>query len=328
MEINIPYYEDNTRISNSAIGWFNKKGPRYLRDMLDGNAEGISGKFLERGTMIHEYILQPEEFWKDYEILDFESPKVKQKKDFCELFANLLSIEPFSNEQDLLLKAYKNAYSNNKTDEQCLVDAIKLKNLYIDYIKYLRISHTKNVISFADVQMLKKIKNNLNNHIAARKLLWEYTGDSYNEFHINWTHSGTKVDCKSLLDKVTIDNENKVVTLIDLKTTSDIFNFKHSVEEYDYYRQIQFYFEALEWYFTNELKEDWNSYEKKAYIIAIQTNNNYNVRVFNMLNQEELSNRSNIIANTLKEISYHITTDNWEHTRNYYENDGIEELYS
>ena len=27
MDISIPYYEDNTRISNSNIGWFLKKGP-------------------------------------------------------------------------------------------------------------------------------------------------------------------------------------------------------------------------------------------------------------------------------------------------------------
>lgn len=48
MKIEIPYYEDNTRISNSAIGWFLKKGPRYLKDMLDGKEEGISGKFLKK----------------------------------------------------------------------------------------------------------------------------------------------------------------------------------------------------------------------------------------------------------------------------------------
>ena len=39
MEIIIPYYEDNTRISNSAIGWFLNKGPQYLRDMLDNKEE-------------------------------------------------------------------------------------------------------------------------------------------------------------------------------------------------------------------------------------------------------------------------------------------------
>ena len=36
--------------------------------------------------------------------------------------------------------------------------------------------------------------------------------------------------------------------------------------------------------------------------------------------------RKNIIAKTLTEISYHINSGNWEHTRKYYENDGIEEL--
>lgn len=325
MDISIPYYEDNSRISNSAIGWFNKKGPQYLRNMLDGKEEGISGKFLEKGTMIHEYILQPEEFWKDYEILDFDTPKVSQQKTFCECYANLLSTDPFEEDSTLLVKAYRNSYSNSKNDVQVLVDATKLKETYTDYVKYLRISSTKNVISFADLNMLKNIKSNLKNHIAANTLLWPTDEvEEHNEFHINWEHNGVK--CKSLLDRVVIDHSNKVVTLIDLKTTADAFNFKHSVEEYDYYRQIEFYFEALAWYFKNELGLDIDEYEKKAYIIAIQSNSNNQVRVFNMLNQEELSKRSDIISNTLKEISYHINSGNWEHTRKYYENDGIEEL--
>ena len=35
MDISIPYYEDLTRISNSNIGWFLKKGTRSLKEMLD-----------------------------------------------------------------------------------------------------------------------------------------------------------------------------------------------------------------------------------------------------------------------------------------------------
>ena len=31
----------------------------------------------------------PGEFWKDYEILDFEIPKVKQQKDLCEKYSQL-----------------------------------------------------------------------------------------------------------------------------------------------------------------------------------------------------------------------------------------------
>ena len=85
MDISIPYYEDNTRISNSNIGWFLKKGPRYLKDMLDGKIEGLKASFLDKGTMIHEYILQPEEFWNDYIILDFAVHKENQKKSYKKL---------------------------------------------------------------------------------------------------------------------------------------------------------------------------------------------------------------------------------------------------
>lgn len=326
MEIIIPYYEDNTRISNSAIGWFLNKGPQYLRDMLDNKEEGLSGKFLERGTMIHEYILQPEEFWKDYEILDFDTPKAPQQKTFCECYANLLSTEPLESVDTLKIKAYRSSYSNSKKDEVVLDDATKLVDTYTNYIKYLRTRNFKNIISFTDLNMLKNIKSNLENHVAAKELLWPEDVESHNEFHINWTHPYSGIDCKSLIDRVILDHKNKVVTLIDLKTTSDAFNFKHSVEEYDYYRQLEFYFEALDWYFTNELGINMSEYEKRAYIIAIQTNGNNQVRVFNMLNPEELSKRSEVISDALKGISYHINSGNWEHTREYYENDGIEEL--
>ena len=66
MDLSIPYYEDNTRISNSAIGWFLKNGPLYLHKKLTGLIPDEKGPQLERGTMIHEFILQPEEFEKDY----------------------------------------------------------------------------------------------------------------------------------------------------------------------------------------------------------------------------------------------------------------------
>ena len=328
MNIEIPYYEDNTRISNSAIGWFLKKGPRYLRDMLDGKEEGMSAKFLEKGTMIHEYILQPEEFWKDYEILDFEVPKVKQQRDLCEYYSSHKLTDPLADDDKLLLEAYNNSYNNTKSAEIRKNEAKKIVETYSDYINYLQISTTKKVISFAVLNMLKQIKQNLQEHVAANKLLFNVptTYTCHNEFHINWQYKN--IDCKSLLDRVMFDHVNKKIILIDLKTTSDIYNFKHSVEEFDYYRQIAFYLCAITWYMLNELNLNVDDYDLEAYIIAIQTNGKYEVRVFNMFNEEELLNRKNIIAKTLTEISYHINSGNWEHTRKYYENDGIEELTS
>ena len=325
MEIKVPYYQDSSRISNSAIGWFLKKGPRFYKDMIDGKEEGLKLPQLERGTMIHEYILQPDEFWNDYTILDFETPKVKQQKDFCDAYAN--SIELLEDEK--LLTAYRSAYNNQKTSEIALKEATELSNKYADYIKAIKErSLNKKVISFADLNMLKTIKDNILNHIKAKELIEDKPGvESHNEFHINWE---LKVNdwiapCKSLLDRCIFDHVNKKITLIDLKTTSDVYNFKHSVEEFDYYRQLCYYLLAISWY-MNDLGIDISDYDCEAYIIAIQTNGSYEVRVFDMFNQTELESRKDLIISTLAELSYHYQTGNWDHTRKYYENYGVEQL--
>lgn len=329
MDISIPYYEDNSRISNSALGWFMKYGPQYLRDMLDGKAEGISGSFLEKGTMIHEYILQPEEFWNDYIILDFEVPKVKQQKDLCECYLHLLEVEPLESKEILALKAYRQAYSNSKKDDVVKEEALKIIDTYSSYIEYCKNKGTKKVISFADLQTLKKIKANIEEHKKANELLYGLpdTFECHNEFHINWEiPKYNNIKCKSLLDRVCFDHINKKIILIDLKTTQNVYNFAHSVEEYDYFRQIAFYGLAIQWYMQEVLNLNTEDYDFEAYIIAIGKDSNNEIRVFNMNVDNIIKQKVDQISDILKEISYHISTDNWKHSRNYYENDGVEEL--
>jgi len=328
MIIDTPYYEDMNRISNSNIGWYIKKGPKYLRDMLDGKAEGLSGSFLEKGTMIHMYILQPEEFWQNYTILDFEVPKSKQQIEFCKYYLDSTEIEPNSK----LIKAYKRAYANSKTDIQIIKDAQSIIDSFTSYLDYLSVERegTKKVISFYDLTVLKRIKENIVNHKKANWLLYEYptSFECHNEFHINWEIHNDKIetDNKSLLDRVMFDHDNKKIIIVDLKTTADVYNFKHSVEEYDYYRQIAYYIAAVTWYMINELKLDPAEYELETYIIAIQNNGNNEVRVFDMKNEAELLSSKNTIENILTKITYHIKTGNWDHTLDYYIGDGTEYL--
>lgn len=338
MIIDKPYYEDNTRISNSSIGWFLKKGPLYFRNMLDGKEEGLKLPQLEKGTMIHEYILQPDEFWNDYIILEYEVPKVKQQKEFCDWYVTFKATDPLEDEDKILLNAYNKAYSNKLSDDSKLTIAKDFIQRYDEYIKSKSLNNTKKAISFADLNMLKTIKSNIEKHKKANKLLTDTPGvESHNEFHINWTFpiktDSLKMDenkiwyapCKSLLDRCIFDHVNKKIILIDLKTTSDVYNFKHSVEEFDYYRQIAYYLLAITWYMKDQ-DIDISDYNCEAYIVAIQTNGSYEVRVFNMFNETELDSRKNIIINALSELSYHYQTNNWEHTRSYYEGNGTEEL--
>lgn len=330
MDISIPYYEDLNRISNSNIGWFLKKGPRYLKEMLDGK-EGLKASFLDKGTMIHEYILQPEEFWKDYIILDFAVPKVKQQKDLLEFYANAKMVDPLASEDDILLMSYNSAYSNNKSIDKRIQEAKELVELYQNYIEYFRNKDSKKVISFADLNMLKAIKKNMEEHKKANELLFNYpeTFEVHNEFHINWEYPNASslgdLPCKSLLDRVMIDHTNKKIILVDIKTTADVYNFKHSVEEFDYCRQLAYYWLAIHWYFKNELKLNIEEYEYETYIVAVQSHDGYEVRVFKF-NSKAIEERLVTIDYAIKRIAWHKNNNLWDHMKEYYVEDGAELL--
>lgn len=328
MDISVPYYEDLTRISNSNIGWFLKKGPRYLKEMLDGK-EGLKASFLDKGTMIHEYILQPEEFWKDYIILDFAVPKVKQQKDLLEFYANAKMVDPLASEDDILLMSYNSAYSNNKSIDKRIQEAKELVELYQNYIEYFKNKDSKKVISFADLNMLKTIKKNMEDHKKANELLFNYpeTFEVHNEFHINWEYPNAStlgdLPCKSLLDRVMIDHTNKKIILVDIKTTADVYNFKHSVEEFDYCRQLAYYWLAIHWYFKNELKLNIEEYEYETYIVAVQSHDGYEVRVFKF-NSKAIEERLVTIDYAIKRIAWHKKNNLWDHMKEYYDEDGAE----
>lgn len=328
MDISIPYYEDLTRISNSNIGWFLKKGPKYLKEMLDGK-EGLKASFLDKGTMIHEYILQPEEFWKDYIILDFAVPKVKQQKDLLEFYSTARLVDPFASEDDILIMSYEAAYNNNKSKEKKIQEAKELVELYQNYIEYFRNKDSKKVISFADLNMLKAIKKNMEDHKKANELLFNYpeTFEVHNEFHINWEYPNAStlgdLPCKSLLDRVMIDHTNKKIILVDIKTTADVYNFKHSIEEFDYCRQLAYYWLAIHWYFKNELKLNIEEYEYETYIIAVQSHDGYEVRVFKF-NPKTVEERLVAIDYAIKRIAWHKDNNLWDHMKEYYDEDGAE----
>lgn len=320
MEITTPYYEDMTRISNSNIGWFIKYGPAYLHKMLTNPLEEDSTAAMKRGTMIHMYLLQPKEFAETYEQLDITEPKSVNQKKFCEALANSVEIEP-----DLaLLNAYKNAYSTvGQSDDLMLSKAKEMASTLKSYIDYLKDKDHKIKISRYDVAMLENIRDNIEHHKLAKKLLNPDGGDTYHEFHINWERE--EVQCKSLLDSINFDYEAKLCTIVDLKTTVHIGCFEESMKEYDYLRQLCFYREAAKWYIDNELCMDSTEWMFEMYIIAIDTVGDNEIRVFRLYHSQ-VQSRLYTIIKALQDIRWHQQTGKWDHHKAYYDGDGSEIL--
>ena len=327
-EYDIPYYEDNTRISNSAIGWFLNKGPAYLRNMLDGKEKGLDLPQLRKGTMIHEFLLQPEKFWDDYVLFDGNKPKSAQAQKFCENLINTVEIE--LNKQ--LSEAYRKSYSIvGKSEDKILSEALKISVEYKDYIEALKTN--KILISEYDLKQLDTIKNNVQAHKLACILLrksGEYGFTHiYHEFQINWDfHLPFKcIKCKSLLDSCTFDFQNKVCTIMDIKTTAKLWHFEDSMKEFDYCRQLCFYKDAVYWYLANVLgiTDEFDKWRFEFYIIAIDTTGSNEIRVFR-LDPSQVCSRNDVINDTMTEIAWHMDKNLWEHGYEYYAGDGSETL--
>ena len=328
MKIDIPYYKDTSRISNSNIGQFLKYGPNYLYRMLNGKEEGEKGPQLERGTLIHSYLLTPEEFQKDYVVWDKSRPSSAQQEKFCQALASSLEIEP----NRAILSAYKEAYSTRgKSDDLMLSEGLKIASTLKDYIDFLKSNDERKMISVFDYNMLKQIKYNMEKH---HKLAWriinspeiDKDSENYHEFHINWEFYGeTPIACKSLLDGLTLDFRSKTAIIYDLKTTQKLWHFEDSIEQYDYLRQLCFYYQAVVWYLKYELKEDPNDWDFVFYIIGIDTTGSNEIRVFK-IDKFDVYSRKDTIMGAMKDIMWHQENDKWNHSREYYEGDGSESL--
>lgn len=335
-EYDIPYYEDSTRISNSAIGWFLNKGPAFFRRMLDGKEKGLDLPQLRKGTMIHEFLLQPDKFWDDYVLFDGEKPKSAQAQKFCENLINTVEIE--LNKQ--LSDAYRKSYSIvGKSEDKILSEALKISVEYKDYIEAIR--SKKILISQYDLDQLMKIQHNVGEHKLARQLI-RRAGEHgsihvYHEFQINWEYwvtdelnhgAYTPIACKSLLDSCTFDFNARVCTIMDIKTTAKLWHFEDSMKEFDYCRQLCFYQEAVYWYLTNVLElnnDEINKWVFKFYIVAIDTTGSNEIRVFT-LGTAQVSSRGVTILDFMTVYLWHLGTGNWDHSYDYYTGDGSEIL--
>ena len=331
MDISIPYYEDLSRISNSNIGWFLNKGPAFLHKMLTDPPPEEKNPVLERGTMIHSYILTPEEFRKDYVIWDKSRPSSAQQEKFCQALASSTEIEP----NRAILDAYKQAYSTaGKSEDKMLSEGLKIASTLKDYIDFMKANDGRIMISHWDYQMLEKIKHNIQHHKLANRI--GYLNDvnasgkeNHHEFHINWKWYGEMpVACKSLLDGLIIDFKNKKAIIYDLKTTQKLWHFEDSIVTYDYLRQLCYYRMAVVWYLEHECRQEkpeLNGWTFEFYIIGIDTTGSNEIRVFRV-EPYMVDSRDHIIEDALVEIAWHQSTGKWDHSREYYEGDGSESL--
>jgi len=148
-----------------------------------------------------------------------------------------------------------------------------------------------------------------------------------------WDYDGT--DCKSLADRVVVDTKNKIIKLVDYKTTAKLNEFKKSFYSFNYDRQLVFYTMALSHPSTAKrikklinktkpFKDDLSTYAMEWYIVASDSIN-LNCRVFKIL-YTNLIEAEKTLTELMSRVKWHMENDKWDFNMEYYTGDGCEKF--
>lgn len=257
-------------------------------------------------------------------------PTSKQSNNFCEELAKLIKqrTTKIADIRSSIDEAYNKSYA--KPDAK---KAIQTFLLYKQYIKTILDNSDKEFISTETLEFLNLTENAVKQHKKANELLFdnnEWLSDplqfSANEFEVHWNvnelQDGIDLPCKSMLDRLVIDHKNKIIKLIDIKTTYSDEAFSKNVNKY--VRQLSFYWLAVTCFFKHEYPDkDINDYKAETYIIQIYTDNSFCVKVLS-IPDSYLFEEFNKLKDLFENIYWHFTNNLWEYSREYYEGSGIE----
>lgn len=174
------------------------------------------------------------------------------------------------------------------------------------------------VLSKRDIKIAENCINNLNSNRQVTNLLYptDIFGDSipsYNEeaffININGTYQDRSCSLKLKMkaDNWSIDVENKIITLNDLKTTGHLLNkfmsLGGSLETFHYSRQLGMYIYILLRYCEKEYGYNQEEWTVKCNLIVVETCCNNQVAIF-PINKDLLNEGRKEFCKLLKMVAY------------------------
>lgn len=277
-------------ISNSKLG-------NLKRDGKKGYLAGFKKDYFESfflGTVIHSQLLTPEEFGYQHYIL---KPNAKLGA-VMDKTLKLAKGGTITKEHVKKACTDVNYYSENLTDKR--LDSILEKgkdyfalNDYNDNI--YRLNDTQyNIVTTAlkSCDRNPQIKKLIHPVDSFGDPIESYCEDAlFMDFVGIYDNKCVRLPLKQKIDNWTIDVENKILTLNDVKTTSEryINGFKETdghFHSYSYYRQFYFYSQLLKEYCKMKYGYDESTWEFKSNVIVIQTVEPFYTKVFPVTSED------------------------------------------
>jgi hypothetical protein len=325
-------------ISNSLLKLINPEEGGAPTRFLEGFSGSSSSSALELGSAVHQMILEKEKHFLSP--VDKPSGKVGL---ICDTFHVFKQVEDLSEDEALLKACEEHDYYKGKLTEKKLEDILLKGKEYIEFLNEK--SNTPGVIVLTELQKeklfgcLESVKNNqllLNLLLPIKEddLGLTTNVQSYNEdvmimdfiAHIpddDNNFESIELKLKAKIDNWSIDFDNKILTLNDLKTTGKPLNtfpgiiyqasnmqgesynafMKGSFQNYHYYRQMAMYAFILKTYAkkTYDIDDTW---KLRINMLVVETNKPYMSHVFGVGNRWIKTGYHEFI-NLLKRVAFH-----------------------
>lgn len=296
--------------------------PSEAKRMLDG--EKKESPEISFGSLLDCIMFTKDELNDRFYVSKFEksSDKLGELIDkYIELYGNSVVDTPnvtFRNARLLTARKESN-YQMNWKDETVIE---KVSPIIDSYLQDIYDAKSRTIITNQQLNRAKYIKESL--------LTNQFTKDYFNGAYtclyqepIIWEENGIKY--KTLQDIIVINEEEKIVGTIDLKSFSD--NFKSSYYKYRYYYQGSLY--------THGLSHHYPRFDVKSPLFLAADSNNYKKPVLYQMSQNHIAiakhggrfETGHYVKGwqqLAEELLWHKKNDIWDYTYEQYNNHGIE----
>jgi hypothetical protein len=325
---NRDYHSILHHISSSSLKY--AKRPKKLQQYLEGTMPRKEEKYFQFGTLFHMFILERKRFDEEVAVQNYTVPRGAQQKKFVEDY-----VVCKGKVDERLLEAYRNNYVTKEPDEKVLEKAKSLRRVHDSYVKYLNKSKRKTVITPKVMQQIEDMYAALHRHKAAYKLLCTTPTivdsiSAHSETMFLWekTVKGDvpmpNIQYKALVDRIIVDEETKVIKLVDLKTIVDMDNYEDDYEKYNYGIQLAFYSLAILEKGEKVLGLEHPIDDYKLEILEVVVDKTTSEVKVIKFNDAEILYNFKKLKGLLDLVEWHYKNNKWEYSREYYEGDGTE----
>lgn len=227
------------KLSYSRISDFSRNGPKAL--IRPSNPDGNGLRF---GSLCDDLLVDKvtnnNSFKENYVVYDDNKPTATLGS-LCDIILNNYDIIP---DKETVLKIVRhNGFWSGVKVEETLINKFDIKEFW-EYLTIKFDTKDKVVVTQKENDDAQECVSLLLNHKHTRKL---FTNNYQNFYQYMFTYKYKNFTLRGIIDKMSIDHENKVVYMEDIKTgSSRADEFTKSFIKYCYYFQEAVYVKAFD----------------------------------------------------------------------------------